>query len=164
MTEFSNLSITYTYVTTHSQTLPSLYLHHSSFSNPSVASPTLQLILQPFHCFIYITAHSPTLLLLYLCHSSFSNPSVAWTTSQSFSNPSFASPMSQALHLCHLASCPWYNMSEGQKNIVLPSEVAPWLTHETRIWEVPGSNPGANQPDWGFIVVFLNHQGKCQVN
>ena len=38
----------FTYVTAHSPTLPSLYLRHSSFSNPSVASPTSQLILQPF--------------------------------------------------------------------------------------------------------------------
>ena len=37
------------------------------------------------------------------------------------------------------------------------------VTHETRIREVPGSNPGANQPDWGFFVVFLNHQDKCWV-
>ena len=62
----------------------------------SAHSPTFpsQLILQPFCCFIYITAHSPTLLLLHLRHSS-------------FSNPSFASPTSQALHLIHLASRPW---------------------------------------------------------
>ena len=44
-------------------------------------------------CFTYITAHSPTLLLLHLRHSS-------------FSNPSFASPTSQALHLIRLASRP----------------------------------------------------------
>ena len=37
------------------------------------------------------------------------------------------------------------------------------VTHETRIREGPGSNPGADQPDWGFFVVFLNHQGKCWV-
>ena len=55
--------------------------------------PTSQIILQPFRCFTYITAHSPTLLLLHLHHSS-------------FSNPSFASPTSQALHLIHLASRP----------------------------------------------------------
>ena len=30
----------FTYVTIHSPTLPSLYLRHSSFSNPSFASPT----------------------------------------------------------------------------------------------------------------------------
>ena len=82
----------FTYVTSHSPTLPLLYLCHSSFSNHSVASPVSQLILQPFFCFSYITAHFPTILLLHLCQNS-------------FSNPSFASPTSQALHLHHLASC-----------------------------------------------------------
>ena len=46
------------YVTTHSPTLPSLYLHHSSFSNPSFASPMSQFILQPFFCFSYVTSSS----------------------------------------------------------------------------------------------------------
>ena len=78
----------------HSPTFPSLHLHHSSFSNLSVTSPTSQLILQPFCCFTYVTAHFPTLPLLHLHRSSFSNPSVAC-------------PMSQALHLRHLVSCPW---------------------------------------------------------
>ena len=83
---FSNLSVTspmsqlilqpfrqFTYVTAHSPTLPSLYLYHSSFSNPSgtlpmhssfsnpsVASPTLQFILQPFFRFSYVTGFPPT--------------------------------------------------------------------------------------------------------
>ena len=48
---------------------------------------------QPFRRFTYITAHSPTLPLLHLCHSS-------------LSNPSFASPVSQALHLRQMASRP----------------------------------------------------------
>ena len=65
-----------------------------SFSNLSVTSSTLQLIFQPFRHFTYVTAHSPTLLLLHLRLSS-------------FSNPSFASPTSQALHLIHLPSRPW---------------------------------------------------------
>ena len=50
----------------------------SSLSNPSVALPTSQLILQPFRCFTLLDS--------------------------SFSNPSFASPTSQALHLTH--GCP----------------------------------------------------------
>ena len=54
---FSNLSVT-TYVTTHSSTLPSLYLSHSSFSNPSVATPTSQFILQPFFRFSYVRSPS----------------------------------------------------------------------------------------------------------
>ena len=97
----------FTYVTARFPTIPSLYLRHSSFSRPPVASPTSQLILQPFfpfysqallnlqhfRHFTYVTAHSPTFPLLHLRHSS-------------FSNPSFASPTSQALHLIHLASRP----------------------------------------------------------
>ena len=50
----------FTYVTTHSPTLPSLYLRHISFSNPFVASPTSQLILQPFFRFSYATGFSLT--------------------------------------------------------------------------------------------------------
>ena len=50
----------FTYITTHSPTLLSLYLCHSSFSNPSVASPTSQLILQLFFCFSYVTGSSLT--------------------------------------------------------------------------------------------------------
>ena len=119
----------FTYVTAHSPTLPSLYLRHSSFSNPSLASPsthfilqpfflfsyvtssslnelcsfsnifvtspTSQLILQPFRRFTYLTTHSPTLPLLHLRH-------------RSFSNPSFASPTSQALHLMSSAHSPTF--------------------------------------------------------
>ena len=48
------------YVTAHSPSLPSLYLHHSSFSNSFVASPTSQLILQPFFRFLYVTGSSLT--------------------------------------------------------------------------------------------------------
>ena len=48
----------FTYVTTHSPNLPSIYLRHSSFSNHSVASPTSQFILQPFFRFFYVTSYS----------------------------------------------------------------------------------------------------------
>ena len=48
----------FSYVTAHSPTLSSLYLRHSSFPNPSVASPTSQFILQPFFCFSYVTSSS----------------------------------------------------------------------------------------------------------
>ena len=58
-----------------------------------VTSPTSQLILQPFRRFTYVTDHSQTLPLLHLRNSS-------------FSNASFASPTSQALHLILLASRP----------------------------------------------------------
>ena len=46
----------FTYVISHSSTLPLLYLHHSSFSNPSVASPTSQFILQHLFRFSYVTS------------------------------------------------------------------------------------------------------------
>ena len=113
----------------HSSTLTSLHLRHSSFSNPSAALPTSQLILQPFRCFTYIigtsptsqlilqpyccftyiTAHSTALPLLHLCHSSLSNPSAASSIHHSsFCSHSIASPTSQALHVLHLVSCPWY--------------------------------------------------------
>ena len=55
----------------YSPTFPSLHLRHNSFSNPSVALPTSQLILHPFRCFTYVTAHSPTLLSLLLRHKLF---------------------------------------------------------------------------------------------
>ena len=94
----------FTYVTIHAPTLPSLYLRHSSLSNPSVASRTPQFILQPFFRFSYVTsssltspgmppmikalqAHSPSFVSLDLRHSSFSNPSVALPTSQLILQP-----------------------------------------------------------------------------
>ena len=44
----------------HSPTFPSLHLRHSSFFNPSVASLTSQLILQPLFRFSYVTGSSLT--------------------------------------------------------------------------------------------------------
>ena len=63
--------MTITMSSAHSPTFPSLNPCHSSFSNPSVAFPTSQLMHQPFRCFIYVTVHSPTLLSLLLCHRLF---------------------------------------------------------------------------------------------
>ena len=92
----------------HSSSFPSLHLCHSSFSNPSVALPMSQLILQPFRCFTYATAHSPTLPSLYLHHNSFSNPSIASPTSQLILQPfcgftyvTVHSPTLLSLFLCH---------------------------------------------------------------
>ena len=48
----------FTYATTHSPTLPSLYQRHNSFSNPSVTSPTSEFIPQPFIRFSYVTSSS----------------------------------------------------------------------------------------------------------
>ena len=64
------------------------------------------LFLQPFRLFTYVTAHSPILMSLHLRQSSFSNPYVTSPTSQLILESSVASPMSQALHLRHLASHP----------------------------------------------------------
>ena len=88
----ANLSIKSTHLNhgrAHSPTFLSLHLHHNSFSNPSVAFPTSQLILQPFRRFTYVTVHSPTLILLLLRHSSFSNPYFASPTSQLILQPFF---------------------------------------------------------------------------
>ena len=101
----------YSHSRAHSPTFPSIHLRHNLFSNRSVASPTSQFILQPFRHFTYVKTHSPTLPSLNLRHSSFSNPSVASPTSQFIPQPSFVSPTSQALHLIHLASRPWYQLS-----------------------------------------------------
>ena len=61
----------FTYITTHSRTLLSLYLHHSSFSNLSIASLTSQLIFQPFFRFSYVKGSSLTSpgepLMIYIC-------------------------------------------------------------------------------------------------
>ena len=61
---------------THIPTFPPLHRRHSSFSNPSVALPTSQIILQPFRCFTYVTAHSPNLISLHLRHTLFTY--VSW--------------------------------------------------------------------------------------
>ena len=69
--EWSQLYISISMSSAHSPTFPPLHLRHNSFSNPSVALPTSQLILQPFRCFTYVTVHSPTLLSLLLRHKLF---------------------------------------------------------------------------------------------
>ena len=143
----------------HFPTFPSLHLHHNSFSNPSVAlstsqlilqpyscfralfilnlsvrPPTSQLILQPFRSFIYVTAHSPTLPLLHLRHSS-------------FTNPYFASPTSQDLHLIHLASRPWFTWDKFYRPICFPRN---WKLIHTKLlyywlWNTVSSVEGGAQ-------------------
>ena len=44
-------------------------------------------------------------------------------------------------------------------NYIITERGGSVVTHETRIREVPGSNPGVDQPDWGFFVGFLSQQG-----
>ena len=52
----------------HSTSFSLFHQRHCSFSNPSIALPTSQLILQFFRCFTYVTAHSPTPFSLLLRH------------------------------------------------------------------------------------------------
>ena len=61
--------------------------------------------------FTYVTTHSPTLPLLHLRHSL-------------FSNPSFASPTSQALHIRHLANRPCIStlVTKFSQNIVADTD------------------------------------------
>ena len=106
--------MTITMSSAHSPTVPSLHLRQNSFSNPPVALPTSQLILQPFRCFTYVTAlpilqtfrhftyvtaHSPTLPLLYLRHSSAHSPIFPslYLRHSSFSNPPVALPTTQVI-------------------------------------------------------------------
>ena len=81
----------------HSPSFLSLHLRHSSFSNPSLALPTSQLILQLFRCFTYITTHSPILLSLPLRHRIFTY--VTWRASH-YLNPT---EKGVALSPCHSA-------------------------------------------------------------
>ena len=93
-----------------------LYIYElCSFSKLSVTSSTSQFNLQPFRRFTYITAHSTTLPLFHLCHSS-------------FSNSSFASPMSQALHLIHLVSRPWSRGNTVASHLADPSSIPGWVS------------------------------------
>ena len=128
----------FAYVAVHSPTLLSLLLRHkqSSISNLSVTSPTLQLILQPFRHFTYVTTHSPTLPLLHLRHST-------------FSNPSFASSTSQALHLIHLESGPWLTILICKKwNIILSDVffVSGWNASWDR-WTAGNRNSSVKQEE-----------------
>ena len=96
----------------HSPTLLSLLLRHSSFPNPSVPLPTLQLILQVFCLFTYITAHSPTLPSLYLHHNLFSNPSVASPMSQLILQPFFRFSYVTGFHLLYVTWRAAYDLDQ----------------------------------------------------
>ena len=102
----------------------SFHLHHSSFSNPSVALPTSQLILQPFCCFTYVIVRSPTLPSLYLRHNSFSNPSVASPTSQLILQPfprfTYVTTHSPTLPLLHLRHSSFSNALPTSQFILQP--------------------------------------------
>ena len=125
----------------HSQTFLSLHLRQSSFSNPSVALPTSQFILQPFRCFTYVTAHSPTLL------------------------------PSQALHLRQLPSCPWWqpliahipadksNFLTNKGQLASRMRMLQYAGHLTKIWDCPLKIQGTCWP-WALQVSFNDWPGK----
>ena len=108
----------FTYVTAHSPTLPSFYLRHNSFSNPSDALPMSQLIFQPFRRFTYVTAHSPTLLLLLLRHRHFTYVTAHSPTlpqlhlrHRSFYNPSVASRQRHFIYVtAHCTALPLHHL------------------------------------------------------
>ena len=110
-----------------------------------------ELILQPFRQFTYDTAHSPTLQLPHLRHSS-------------FSNPSFASPASQALHLIHLTSRPWtllalflitfVRCSSYQKHF----EFSPVMTLKEVLYTTAGSWYSETHILFNFIVALIRFE------
>ena len=108
---------------------------HRLFSNPSVASPTSQLIsqlakliLQTFRHFPYVTAQSPTLPSLHLRHSSFSKLPVTSPTSklslQPFRHFPYVSAHSSTLLLLHL-----HHSSFSNPSFASPTSQALHLIH-----------------------------------
>ena len=97
----------FTYVTTHSPTLPSLYVRHGSFPKHSVALPTSHFILQPFFRFSYVTSSSLNSPGEHpMSRTPFSNLSVTSPTSQLILQPfrrfTYATAHSPTLPLLHL--------------------------------------------------------------
>ena len=89
-----NEQSSYSHSRAHSPTIPSLHLRHNSFSNPSVALPMSQLILQPFRCFTYFTVILQSFFRFsYVTSSSLNSPGELC----SFSKLSVTSPMSQLI-------------------------------------------------------------------
>ena len=87
---------------------------------PSVASPTSQLIFlnsRPFRRFFYVTDNYATLPSLYLRHNCSPTLPLLHLRHSSFSNPSFASPTSQALHLIFI-----WRATHGWKAGILPTK------------------------------------------
>ena len=147
----------------HSPTLPLLHLHHSSFSNLSVALPTSQLMSR---------AHSPTFPSLHLHHSSSSNPSVTLPMSQLILQPfrcftyiTVHSPTLLSLLLCHkLFTYVTWRAAQAQYSFYRrlsgpwDQSTKEWRKIQTlltpRIEPVP-SSPIANCLATWVIIVFL---------
>ena len=108
----------------------------SPFSNLSITSPTSQLILQPFCHFTYITAHSPTLPSLYCTYVTAHSLSLH-LRHRPFSNPSFGSPTSKALHLIHLASRPRRKSNKhGSGNAYFLSSAHLFIMAKTKVTNI----------------------------
>ena len=131
----------------HSPTFPSLLLGYNSLSNPSVALPMSQLILQPFRCFTYVAVHSPTLLSLLLRHKvcSFPNFSITSPTSQLIIQPfrrftyvTAHSPTLLLLHLCRSSfSNPYFASTTSQSSSLNSSSELPMIENqwsELHLW------------------------------
>ena len=120
------------------------YVTSSSLNSPGEPA---ELILQHYRHFNYVTAHSPTLPSLYLRHSSSPTLPLLHLRHSSFSNPSFASPTSHALHLIHLASRPCVQMIPGDEcgpnflTFVLQLSKNPGKTSTSKLTR-PGIQPG----------------------
>ena len=85
-----------------------------SLSNPSVALPTSQLILQTFHCFTNVTAHSPILLSLLARHRLFIY--VTWRAAHDFVYIEYAASwfQLQAGYLVMRQTVEWSDVSSGK--------------------------------------------------
>ena len=120
-----------------SDTLTSLHLRHSSFSNHSAALPTSQLILQPFRCFTYVVGTSPTSQLILQPFRRFTNvigtsPTSAHSTTfpplyqrhRHFTYVTFHSLTLPPLHLRHSS---FYNPSAASPYVTGNSTTLPLL-------------------------------------
>ena len=96
------------YSKAHSLTFSSLYLRHSSFSNPSVALTTSQLILQSFRCFTYVTAHFSTILSLLLRHRLFTY--VTWRAAHDINELYYTVRVQLIEHLSFIIFGPYCNI------------------------------------------------------
>ena len=111
----------------------------ASFSNPYIASPTSQLILQPFRRFTHVTAHSTALPLHHLRHMHFTYVTAHSATlpplhlrHSSFYSPSVASPTPYTLHLRHSSFCNPSSASPTSQVILQPFRCFTYVTGTSR--------------------------------
>ena len=107
----------------HSPSFQSLHLRHSSFSNPSIAFSTSQLIHQPLRCFTLVTAHSLTLsspfstsqLVLqpfrHFTYVTAHSPTLVWLVPR---HRLFTYVTWRAAHSLHASCTIWYSIKSKQ--------------------------------------------------